>query len=265
VLGAAVGAACAGLRPCVFAGTSTFTYYGWSTLVNEAPHVRYVSGGAVTAPVVVHMQAGARRAGGVQHEHTPQAMLHNQPGLVVYAPATPQAMYDCVCAALTGDDPTVIIDHVLLGEVNGPLVEAEQPAVSAIEVLRDGDDGLIVSSSLLTQRAVQAAERLAADGAKLSVANVNRLAPSPVDELIALAREQPFVLFVDESRAPGSTSTHLMARAAETLGGTVALRLLASGDAPFPFSPALLDELVPTVDAIDHAARQSVDASRRSP
>src|SRR5262249_10099147 len=33
VLGASVGAACAGLRPFVSVGTSTFAYYGWSALV----------------------------------------------------------------------------------------------------------------------------------------------------------------------------------------------------------------------------------------
>jgi hypothetical protein len=46
-------------------------------------------------------------------------MLQNLAGLLVYAPATPQSIYDVIGAALTGEDPVVIAGHTLLGEVTG--------------------------------------------------------------------------------------------------------------------------------------------------
>ena len=110
----AIGAAIAGLRTLVPISTSSFMFYGWAPLVNEAPNVRYLSGGEASAPAVFHMMAGARRGGGAQHEHTPQAMLQNVPGLRVLAPATPAAVDGAFHAALTGEDPTVIVDHVRL-------------------------------------------------------------------------------------------------------------------------------------------------------
>ena len=76
-------------RPLVAVGTSSFMFYGWAPIANEAPAIRYVSGGKVAAPAVYHIFAGARRNGGVQHEHTPQAMLQGVPGLRLYAPGTP--------------------------------------------------------------------------------------------------------------------------------------------------------------------------------
>ena len=69
-LSIATGAAMAGLRTLVPIGTSTFMYYGWSAIVQEAANIRYLSGGQTTAPVAFHIQAGCRRGSGAQHEHT---------------------------------------------------------------------------------------------------------------------------------------------------------------------------------------------------
>lgn len=254
-LGMSVGAACAGLRPCVFVGTSTFMYYGWSAIVNEAPHVRYVSGGEVTCPLVVNIQSGHRRAGGIQHEHTPHAMLQNVAGLVIYMPATPQSIYDAERAALTGDDPTVVADHVLLGEVEGELDEERPAALGPLEVMRQGGDGLVVSMSMLSRRAVAAAERVAAGGGpSVRVVNVARITPSPWAEIAELAAAHPFTLFVDESRGPGSPASYLMARTAEA-NGPVHVHLLCTEHVPSPFSTDLLDEIVPTVERIEDAIR----------
>ena len=60
---AAIGAAMAGLRTLVPISTSSFMFYGWAPIVNEAPNVRYLSGGAASAPVTFHVMAGSRRGG----------------------------------------------------------------------------------------------------------------------------------------------------------------------------------------------------------
>lgn len=255
-LAMSVGAACARLRPCVFVGTSTFMYYGWSAIVNEAPHVRYLSGGEVTCPVVVNIQSGHRRAGGAQHEHTPHAMLQNVAGLTIYMPATPQSVYDVERSALTGDDPAVVVDHVLLGEVEGPPLDEDRPIpVQPLEVMRQGEDGLVVAMSLMSQRAVTAAEQLAFEGGPdVRVVNVARIAPSPWREIAELAAAHPFTLFVDESRGPGSPASYLLARTAEA-NGPKRIHLLCTEDVPAPFSTELLDEIVPTVDRIAAAIR----------
>ena len=48
------GAAMAGARPFVDLGTGSFSYVGWSPLVNEAAVARYMSGGRLRVPVVYH-------------------------------------------------------------------------------------------------------------------------------------------------------------------------------------------------------------------
>ena len=240
---AAIGAAMAGLRTLVPISTSSFMFYGWAPIVNEAPNVRYLSGGAASAPVTFHVMAGSRWGGAAQHEHTPQAMLHNVPGLRVLAPGTPADVDGAVHSALTGDDPTIIIDNVRLAEFEGPV--GSSPAdIRLPTLLRDGSDALIVSYSLMVQQALLAAGLLATDGIAAAVLDVAQLAPLPYAELVAATEQHDAVLFVDESRAAGSPASHMMARVVQARP-RVAARLLCTLDAPAPFAPALVDQIVP--------------------
>jgi pyruvate/2-oxoglutarate/acetoin dehydrogenase E1 component len=261
VAGLAVGAAMEGMRPLVAVGTSSFMFYGWAPITNEAPAVRYLSGGKVSAPAVYHIFAGSRRYGGVQHEHTPQAMLQNVPGLRLYAPGTPADVDAAFHAALVGSDPVVIVDHPLLAEAHG-LVPTEPAAMAGPQLLRRGEDVLLIAYSLMTQRALAAADALEREGVSAAVLNLRTLAPAPTQAVLEAAREHQALVFIDESRAAGSPASLLMARVFETFPGHQA-RLVCSADAPSPFSAELLDRVVPTVERIVDETVELVRRSRR--
>jgi pyruvate dehydrogenase E1 component beta subunit len=248
----ATGAAMAGMRTLVPLSTSSFMFYGWPSIVQEAANIRYLSAGAVTAPVTFHIHAGSRGGGGVQHEHTPQAMLQNIPGLRIYAPGSPAEVDAVFHAALTGPDPTLIVDHLLLADATGPLPDApgagDQPSL-----LASGDDVLVISYSLMAQRSLMAARSLAEE-LSVAVLSVPLLHPMPVGVVLEAAAGHDRIVFVDESRAAGSPMTLLMARMLERgMGGRVTL--VCSRDAPPPFALHLLDEVVPTVERITEAIR----------
>jgi pyruvate dehydrogenase E1 component beta subunit len=247
--GVGIGAAMAGLRPLVPLNTSSFIFYGWPQVANEAPNVRYLSGGMVSAPVVFHVLAGARRGGGPQHEHTPQAMLQNVAGLHIFAPATPADVDGLLHAAFHGDDPVLFVDHLLLAHTTGPVPGDPDDRIGSADLLREGDDVLLVAASLMTQRSLAAADVLAGYGIRASVLNVRTIVPLPLGDVIATARTHPAVVFVDESHGPGSTASYLCARVAENVR-RARLRVVCTGDAPSPSSDILLDQVVPTVDRI---------------
>jgi pyruvate/2-oxoglutarate/acetoin dehydrogenase E1 component len=249
---AGVGAAIAGRRPLVPLSTASFMFYGWAPIVNEAPNVRYLSGGATAAPVAFHVMGGSRRAGGPQHEHTPQSMLQSVPGLRVHVPGIPADIDAAIHAAMTGPDPTVIVDHVLLGDATGPVPDA--PAAPGPTLLREGGEILIVASGVMTQRALAATSALDVDGLPVSVLNLGTLTPPPLDLLAELAAAHRAVLFVEESRAAGSPSATLMAALLEG-GAGVRASLLCTVDAPAPFATELLDAVVPTAERIAVAGR----------
>ena len=251
--GIGVGAAMAGLRPLVAVSTASFIFYGWAPLVLEAPNVRYLTGGRTKAPVVFHVMAGSRRGGGAQHEHTPQAMLQNVPGLRVLAPGTPADVDAAFHDALTGADPTVIVDHVLLAPAEGPV--GATPAGLAPTLVREGNDALIVSYSLMLQRALAAAEALEREGFGVAVLDVPCLHPLLVEDVLEVASRHGHVVFVDESRGPGSPASYMMAKVLED-GLRCRAALVCSADAPAPFATHLLDEIVPTEERITRTVRE---------
>ncbi|MGQ0804376.1 MAG: alpha-ketoacid dehydrogenase subunit beta [Actinomycetota bacterium] len=247
--GFGVGAAMGGLRPLVSLNTSSFMFYGWPQIVNEAPNVRYLSGGRVTAPVVFHILAGSRRSSGPQHEHEPQAMLHNVPGLRIFAPATPADVDGLVHAAFHGDDPVVLVDHLLLAHATGPIPSEPDDAICRADLVREGGDVVLVAYSVMTQRAMAAADVLGAAGIRASVLNLRTLAPLPVGDVLRVVADHPAAVFVDEAHGRGSTASYLMARVLEERPATRA-RLVCMLDAPAPFAEELLDVVVPTADRI---------------
>ena len=258
---AGVGAAMGGLRPLVALSTASFMFYAWPAIANEAPLVRYLSGGAVHTPVAFHVHGGSRRGGGPQHEHSPQAMLQNVPGLRVLVPGTPADIDAALHTALTGADPTVIFDHVLLAETLGPVPD-EPSGPPTAELVRDGADALVVSSGVMTPRALDAAAELASDGLEVSVLNVPLVSPAPLHDVLPVINRHAAVVFADESRGPGSPASWMMAALLER-GSGVRAALVCSAPAPAPFAPALLDEIVPTAARIASAVRRLIRGEDR--
>jgi pyruvate/2-oxoglutarate/acetoin dehydrogenase E1 component len=258
---AGVGAAMGGLRPLVALSTASFMFYAWPAVVNEAPLVRYLSAGAVQAPVAFHVHGGSRRGGGPQHEHSPQAMLQNVPGLRVLVPGTPADIDTALHAALTGPDPTVIFDHVLLADTRGPVPESPATVPAAV-LLREGGDVLVVASGVMTPRALEAATELGSEGIEVAVLNVPMVAPAPLDHVLDVAGSYRMVAFADESRGPGSPASYLMAAVLEQRRD-VRATLVCSAEAPAPFALHLLDEIVPTTSRIAAAVRELITGADR--
>ena len=255
---AGIGAAIGGLRPLVALSTASFMFYAWPAIVNEAPLVRYLSGGKVAAPVAFHVHGGSRRGGGPQHEHTPHAMLQGLPGLRVLAPGTPADIDAALHLAFTGHDPVVIFDHVLLADARGP-VPADPPAEPLPTLVRPGADALLIASSIMTQRALAAARELEGEGFAVAVLDLPVVSPPPVEEVLEAAAEHRVVAFVEESRAPGSPAAFLRASLLECRRELRSV-LIAAAEAPTPFALDLLDEVVPTVGCIARQVRALIEA-----
>jgi pyruvate/2-oxoglutarate/acetoin dehydrogenase E1 component len=247
-LGIGLGAAIDGVRTLVAVTTATFMYYGWSVVVAEAPTVRYLSGGQVTAPLAIHIASGSRRGGGAQHEGCPQSMLHGIPGLKVFAPGTPAEVDAAVHIALKADDPTVIVDHILLANCHG-VVGPKPPDSLPITMVRAGADVVVVAYSLMVQRALEAAAQLTSEGLSVAVLSVPQLNPLPVADLIDAVADFRAAVFLDEAPAAGSCASTMMSAVLSARVGTRA-RIVAAAPVPVPHAPDLVDAVIPSVERI---------------
>lgn len=261
VCGFAVGAAMAGLRPVVDLITASFAYEAWPQIVNEAANALYMSGGQTRVPVVFHILHGIRGAGAAQHSQSPQAMLWNCPGLQIVLPSSPRDVKGLLKTAVASDNPTVFVDHSLLFDVTGPVPEDDPPIpFGQAEVKRSGDDVTVVATSLMVQRSLAVAERLAGEGIGVEVVDPRTIVPLDFATVMASVEKTRRVVVVDECHRSCGVAAELVARIAETGFDKLKspIRRVATLDVPIPFSPPLEEYVGPSEARIADAIRSSV-------
>src|SRR5215470_4297158 len=113
-MGAAVGAAITGLRPIVELYMSEFMLVAFDQVLNEAPRLRYMSGGQVRVPLVFKAGFGFVAGWAGQHSNCTYHLVMGTPGLKVALPSTPADAKGLMKAAIRDDNPVVFLQHFLL-------------------------------------------------------------------------------------------------------------------------------------------------------
>ena len=256
--GVAIGAAMAGLRPIVDLITASFAFEAWPQIVNEAANAFYMSGGQTQVPVVFHLLHGLRGAGAAQHSHSPQAMLWNCPGLQIVLPSSPRDVKGLLKTAAASNSPTVFIDHVLLFEYRGAVPEnGEAIPFGQAEIKRSGSDVTVVATSLMVQRSLAVAERLAKEGIQVEVVDPRTIVPLDFETIMASVEKTGRVVVVDECHQSCGVAAELVARIAEAGFDKLKapIRRIATLDVPVPFSPPLEEFVSPSEARIAEAVR----------
>jgi len=149
IIGAAVGMAAHGLRPVAEIQFADYVFPGFDQLATQAAKLRYRSGGAFTAPMVVRMPAGGGVAGGHHHSQNPETHFAHTPGLQVVYPSTPRDVRGLLRSAIRGEDPVVFMEPKrLYRAVKEDLPDddgEETITIGAAALRRQGDDVVLVS------------------------------------------------------------------------------------------------------------------------
>lgn len=259
--GVAIGAAMAGLRPIVDLITASFAFEAWPQIVNEAANAFYMSGGQTRAPVVFHLLHGIRGAGAAQHSHSPQAMFWNCPGLKIVLPSSPRDVKGLLKTAAASDSPTIFIDHVLLFEERGAVPETDEAIpFGQAEIKRAGADVTVVATSLMVQRSLAVAERLAKEGIHVEVVDPRTIVPLDFETIMASVEKTARVVVVDECHQSCGVAAELVARIAEAGFDKLKapIRRVATLDVPVPYSPPLEEFVSPSEARIAEAIRAAV-------
>ncbi len=256
ILGTATGAAMMGMRPIVEIMWSDFLFVAFDQIINQLSNVRYLSRGAVAAPVVIRTQQGMSPGACAQHSQSIEALLLHVPGIRVAMPATPQDAYDILLSAVWSDDPTVVIENRTL--YHGARVEvtvdgAIMPPGKAV-VVRPGTDLTLVTWGAMRHVAVEASESLASSGIGVEVIDARWLSPFDYDTVVASASRTGRLVVLHEATKTGGFAAEVILGVLErgVRFAQVPLRI-TTPDVRIPAAESMMSSLRPSATSVAHA------------
>jgi pyruvate dehydrogenase E1 component beta subunit len=259
IVGSALGAAMTGLVPVVDMHFADFVTCAMDEVANQIAKSRYMFGGQVDCPLTLRMPYGIGRSAGGHHSNSVEAWFLNVPGLKVCIPSTPADARGLLKTAIRDPDPVLLFEHRGLYRVVGEVPEAETLVpLGRADVKRAGRDVTVVATARLVGEALQAAERLAAEGVSVEVLDPRSLVPLDREALAASVRRTHRVVIAEEGPLRGGAGAWLawvvMEDSFDELDAPIAR--VAAPNVPVPFSPPLEAAVTPGAAQVIAAVRR---------
>ena len=259
--GAAVGASLCGMRPIVVHPRIDFMLYAMDAVVNQAAKWSHMVGGQAHPALTIRAIINRGGEQGAQHSQALHAWFAHVPGLRVVMPATVADARDLMIAAVLCDDPVMYIDDRWLYDLTDdlPPVRVLTLANEGPRCIAPGKDITLVAASYSTRLALEARERLAAQGVSAEVVDLRVLNPLRADAIIESVRKTGRLLAVDGGWRTCGMSAEVLAQVAEhvepgVLRATPARITLP--DAPAPTSRVLEKVYYPSAETVVGRALQ---------
>ncbi|HHT71371.1 MAG TPA: alpha-ketoacid dehydrogenase subunit beta [Firmicutes bacterium] len=259
IIGAAVGAAATGMRPVPEIMFCDFLTVCMDQLVNQAAKMRYMFGGKAKMPLTVRAPVGGGISAAAQHSQSLEAWFAHIPGLKVVMPSTAADAKGLLTAAIRDDNPVMFFEHKLLYPVKGEVPEGEYVVpLGRAEVKREGSDVTVVATSIMVQKALEAADKLAAEDISLEVVDPRSLVPLDEETILASVEKTGRVVIAQEAATRSGFSAEIAAVIAEKALDYLdaPLKRVGSKPAPIPFAGVLEQFILPDTDDIIAAVRE---------
>ncbi len=259
IIGAATGAAAAGLRPVAELMFVDFIGVAMDQLFNQAAKMHFMFGGKIKIPMVIRMPQGAGLGAAAQHSQSLEAWFMHVPGLKVVMPATPHDAKGLLISAIRDDNPVVFLEHKLLYGTTGEVPDDPYTIdFGEASICRKGENLTIVATSQMVLTALDAAEQLAKEGISCEVIDPRTVSPLDMGTIIESVKKTHALLVVHEAVKTGGAGAEIAAQVAEAAFDYLDAPIVRVG-APFtpvPFSTPLEQAFIPNAGRIMAAARK---------
>ena len=265
-LGAAVGAAQAGMRPIAELMFVDFFGVAMDQIYNQMAKNTYMSGGSFSVPMVLTTAVGGTYNDAAQHSQTLYGTFAHLPGMKVVVPSTAYDAKGLMHNAIRDDDPVVYMFHKrLMGIGWMPAPEGPKTPVpeedytipfGKADVKREGDDVTVVTLGLHVHRALEAAETLAEDGVDAEVIDLRTLKPLDRETVLESVRKTGRLVVVDEDYQSYGVTGEIISSVAESdLNALEGVERVAIPDVPIPYSRPMEDAVIPGAEDVAEAVR----------
>jgi 2-oxoisovalerate dehydrogenase E1 component beta subunit len=257
IVGISIGAALRGFRPVAEMQFADFISCAFDQIVNQAATLRFRYGGRASVPIVVRAPSGGNVGGGLYHSQNPEAWFVHRPGLKVVAPSTAYDAKGLLKAAIRDDNPVIYFEHkYLYRRVKGVVPRGDDIVpIGKAAVRRSGSDATLVTYGAMVAPALEAADRLAKEGAEVEVIDLRTLMPFDKPAIFeSIDRTNRALIVHEDVKTLGigaEISAVIMEERFDALDAPV-LRL-AYPDTHVPFSHVLEDAILPDADKMTDA------------
>ena len=261
-VGAAIGAATAGLRPVCELMFIDFMGVCFDQIYNQAAKFRYMFGGKAETPVVIRTMIGAGFRAAAQHSQALYPMFTHVPGLKVVVPSSPYDVKGLLIQAIRDNDPVIFCEHKLLYTIEGDVPEESYTIpFGEANIVREGDDVTIVALSRMVHLAQKAANALANDGISCEIVDPRTTSPLDEDTILESVENTGRLVVVDEATPRCGMAADISALVAQKAFGDLKspIEMVTAPHTPVPFNGTLEDLYVPSPDKIEAAVRKTVE------
>jgi 2-oxoisovalerate dehydrogenase E1 component len=255
IIGAALGASIAGMRPIAEIMFTDFFGVCLDQIANHAAKQRYMSGSATHAPMTIRVQTGGGVGGfGAQHSQSTEAWLLHTPGIKVVYPSNPLDAKGLLLSAIDDPDPVVMLESMKLlftQKAEVPLGDYRIP-LGVASTKREGTDISLISYGWQVQQCLEAAEVLAKEGVSAEVIDLRSLVPIDYSRILDSVKKTGRALVVHAAVEFCGLGAEICSTINEELWGTLKSPAIRFGAeyAPMAYSSVIEASQVPSAKSI---------------
>ncbi|HMK87786.1 MAG TPA: alpha-ketoacid dehydrogenase subunit beta [Steroidobacteraceae bacterium] len=263
IIGAAVGAAIAGMRPVAEIMLMNFVTVAMDQIVNHAAKLRFMSGGQTGVPITIRTRTGAGAGTAGQHSDMLEAWFAHTAGIKVVVPSTPADAKGLLTSCIFDDDPCLFIEDSLTRALTGPAPPpGHRVPLGRANVVRSGGDVSVIGYGRPLRDSLAIAERLASEGIQVEIVDLRTVSPLDTDAILKSVAKTRRAVVVHEAPRSFGVGAEVAARIQEHLHDQLAAPVLrvASRDVTVPFAKVLEQEYLYKPSAIEAAIRRTLES-----
>lgn len=261
IIGVAVGAAAAGLRPIAEIMFADFLGVCMDQILNQASKLRYTSGGQMKLPIVIRTAYGAGIRAGPQHSQSLEALFMHIPGLKIVIPSTPYDAKGLLKSSIRDDNPVLFFEHKLLYKIKGKVPKEEYLIpLGKADIKQEGKDVSIITYGIMVHKALEASKELSKEGISIEILDLRTLNPLDKKAIIESVKKTGKAIIVHEAWKTNGVGAEIAAIIAEEAFDYLdaPIKRVAALDTHIPFTPSLEDAVIPSKEDIKKAIMEIV-------
>jgi pyruvate dehydrogenase E1 component beta subunit len=259
-VGAAVGAAAAGMRPIAELQFSDWITIATDQMVNQAANMHYTFGGSISVPMVLRLPSGGYLSAASQHSHMFESWMAFVPGLKVISPSNAADAKGLLKAAIRDNNPVCFFEHKLCYGLSCEVPDDPDFVlpIGKAKIVREGKDLSIITFAYMTEMAKKAADILAGEGIDAEILDLRTIKPMDTEAIVETVKKTNRAVCLQETWLTCSVASEVAALIAEQAFDYLdaPVKRIGSFEAPVPYSPKLEKYVLPSVDRIVKSIRE---------